>query len=122
MVVLSKIYTRTGDSGETSLGNGDRVRKDDLRVASYGTIDETTATLGMARLHGGADGALIDHVHVLSPRRPASLPLLQSLDDCPKRPERARSLPPCPAKAARTMHNCNKFIRDLSYRPKNQYG
>jgi cob(I)alamin adenosyltransferase len=53
MVVLSKIYTRTGDTGETSLGNGDRVAKYDLRVASYGTVDETNATLGLARLHGG---------------------------------------------------------------------
>ena len=52
MVVLSKIYTRTGDKGETSLGNGDRVPKYDLRVASYGTVDETNATVGLARLHG----------------------------------------------------------------------
>ena len=59
MVVLSKIYTRTGDTGETSLGNGDRVTKYDLRVASYGTVDETNAPLGLARLHGGAmDAAL----------------------------------------------------------------
>ena len=52
MVVLSKIYTRTGDTGETALGNGDRVPKYDLRVASYGTVDETNATVGLARLHG----------------------------------------------------------------------
>ena len=59
MVVLSKIYTRTGDTGETSLGNGDRVAKYDLRVASYGTVDETNATVGIARLHGGdLDAAL----------------------------------------------------------------
>ena len=54
MVVLSKIYTRTGDKGETALGNGDRVAKYDLRVAAYGTVDETNATVGLARLHGGA--------------------------------------------------------------------
>ena len=53
MVILSKIYTRTGDTGQTSLGNGDRVTKYDLRVAAYGTVDETNATLGLARLHGG---------------------------------------------------------------------
>ncbi len=59
MVVLSKIYTRTGDAGETGLGNGDRVPKFSLRVASYGTVDETNATVGMARLHSGAmDAAL----------------------------------------------------------------
>jgi cob(I)alamin adenosyltransferase len=52
MVVLSKIYTRTGDAGQTALGNGDRVAKYDLRVAAYGTVDETNATVGIARLHG----------------------------------------------------------------------
>ena len=51
MVVLNRIYTRTGDEGETSLGNGSRVAKHSLRVSSYGTVDETNATLGMARLH-----------------------------------------------------------------------
>ena len=52
MVVLSKIYTRTGDKGETALGNGDRVAKYDRRVSSYGTVDEVNATVGLARLHG----------------------------------------------------------------------
>ncbi len=51
MVVLSKIYTRTGDAGETALGNGARVAKHALRVQAYGTVDETNATLGLARLH-----------------------------------------------------------------------
>lgn len=59
MVVLSKIYTRTGDKGETALGDGSRVPKHSLRVAAYGTVDEVNATLGLARLHGGAmDAAL----------------------------------------------------------------
>ena len=59
MVVLSKIYTRTGDAGETALGDGTRVAKHSLRVASYGTVDEVNATVGLARLHGGAmDAAL----------------------------------------------------------------
>lgn len=60
MVVLNKIYTRTGDKGETALGNGDRVAKFSPRVAAYGTVDETNATVGMARLHasGEMDGAL----------------------------------------------------------------
>ena len=59
MVVLSKIYTRTGDKGETGLGNGHRVPKFSLRVASYGTVDETNATVGIARLHAGEmDAAL----------------------------------------------------------------
>lgn len=51
MVVLNRIYTRTGDAGETALGNGSRVRKDSLRVEAYGTVDETNATVGLARLH-----------------------------------------------------------------------
>ena len=52
MVVLSKIYTRTGDAGETALGNGARVPKFDLRVSAYGTVDEVNATVGLARLQG----------------------------------------------------------------------
>ncbi|MGN6583800.1 MAG: cob(I)yrinic acid a,c-diamide adenosyltransferase [Rhizobiaceae bacterium] len=60
MVVLNKIYTRTGDSGSTALGNGERRPKYDLRVSAYGTVDEANACIGMARLHTGADHAEID--------------------------------------------------------------
>jgi len=60
MVTLTKIYTRGGDAGETSLGSGNRVKKHDLRVAAYGTSDEANAVIGMARLHttGDADEML----------------------------------------------------------------
>jgi cob(I)alamin adenosyltransferase len=51
MVKLDKIYTRGGDKGQTSLVDGTRVPKHDLRVAAYGTADETNAALGLARLH-----------------------------------------------------------------------
>ncbi|MBE2275504.1 MAG: cob(I)yrinic acid a,c-diamide adenosyltransferase [Rhodobacteraceae bacterium] len=51
MVVLSKIYTRTGDAGDTALSNGTRVSKHSSRVEAYGTVDETNATVGLARLH-----------------------------------------------------------------------
>jgi cob(I)alamin adenosyltransferase len=51
MVVLNKIYTRTGDDGTTGLGSGERRPKYDLRVAAYGTVDETNATIGVVRLH-----------------------------------------------------------------------
>jgi cob(I)alamin adenosyltransferase len=51
MVVLNKIYTRTGDKGDTALGSGERVSKSNLRIEAYGTVDETNATIGMARLH-----------------------------------------------------------------------
>jgi cob(I)alamin adenosyltransferase len=49
---LMKIYTRTGDAGQTGLFGGARVRKDDPRVEAYGTVDETNAVLGLARAHG----------------------------------------------------------------------
>ena len=51
MVVLNKIYTRTGDGGSTALGTGERVPKAHLRIEAYGTVDETNACLGVARLH-----------------------------------------------------------------------
>jgi cob(I)alamin adenosyltransferase len=51
MVVLSKIYTRTGDAGDTALGDGSRVPKTDARVEAYGTVDEANACVGLARLH-----------------------------------------------------------------------
>src|SRR5947208_8095721 len=51
MVVLNRIYTRTGDDGTTSLGNNERRKKYDLRVAAYGTLDEVNAVIGLTRLH-----------------------------------------------------------------------
>ena len=53
MVVLNRIYTKTGDKGETALGTGERVSKADLRIRAYGTVDETNAVLGVTRLHTG---------------------------------------------------------------------
>ncbi len=53
MVKLTKIYTRTGDSGNTGLGGGERVHKSDLRVESYGGVDETNAVIGVAIVHAG---------------------------------------------------------------------
>jgi cob(I)alamin adenosyltransferase len=58
MVKLNKIYTRTGDSGATGLATGERVEKWNLRVESYGAVDETTAAIGVARLHAAADPEL----------------------------------------------------------------
>ena len=54
MVRLTRIYTRGGDAGETSLGDGARVPKHALRVAAYGTVDEANAVIGIARLHADA--------------------------------------------------------------------
>lgn len=62
MVKLNKIYTRTGDEGTTGLGTGERVAKDSLRIAAYGTVDETNSTIGVARTlltgHPGVDAKL----------------------------------------------------------------
>ncbi|MBM3629595.1 MAG: cob(I)yrinic acid a,c-diamide adenosyltransferase [Alphaproteobacteria bacterium] len=60
MVRLTRIYTRGGDAGETSLGDGARVPKSSIRVAAFGTVDEANAAVGVARLHttGEADAML----------------------------------------------------------------
>ncbi|HYQ06237.1 MAG TPA: cob(I)yrinic acid a,c-diamide adenosyltransferase [Xanthobacteraceae bacterium] len=58
MVVLNKIYTRTGDDGTTALGTGGRRKKYDLRIAAYGTVDEANAAIGIARLHAAGNTAL----------------------------------------------------------------
>jgi cob(I)alamin adenosyltransferase len=58
MVVLNRIYTRTGDDGSTALGTGERRPKYDLRVAAYGTVDEVNAVIGLARLHAADHPAL----------------------------------------------------------------
>jgi cob(I)alamin adenosyltransferase len=55
MVVLNKIYTRTGDDGTTGLATGERVEKWNLRVESYGAVDETNSAIGVARLHADGD-------------------------------------------------------------------
>ena len=53
MVVLNRIYTKTGDGGETRLASGEPVSKTDARVAAYGSVDELNAVIGVARLHSG---------------------------------------------------------------------
>ncbi len=62
MVNLTKIYTRGGDKGDTSLGDGSRVKKHALRVAAYGTLDEANAAVGLARLHTAALDAESDRM------------------------------------------------------------
>ncbi|MBF9044403.1 cob(I)yrinic acid a,c-diamide adenosyltransferase [Rhodobacterales bacterium HKCCE4037] len=63
MVVLNKIYTRTGDTGETALGDGSRVAKHSVRVTAYGTVDELNATLGVAKLH--AEGQMAERLAMI---------------------------------------------------------
>ena len=60
MVVLNRIYTKTGDAGTTALGSGERVPKTSVRIAAYGTVDETNAQIGMARIHLEPDETEVD--------------------------------------------------------------
>ncbi len=60
MVVLNKIYTRSGDAGTTALGSGERVSKHALRIAAYGTVDETNASVGVASVHLACDDSGLD--------------------------------------------------------------
>ena len=63
MVRLTRIYTKTGDNGETSLGDGRRVAKNALRVEAFGTVDEANAAIGLARLHAkGKQGAMLARI------------------------------------------------------------
>ncbi|MGD0634450.1 MAG: cob(I)yrinic acid a,c-diamide adenosyltransferase [Beijerinckiaceae bacterium] len=60
MVVLNRIYTKTGDAGTTALGSGERRPKNDPRIETYGTVDETNSAIGIARLATSADPALAE--------------------------------------------------------------
>ena len=83
MVTLSQIYTRGGDQGRTSLGDGTRVAKHAGRVAAYGTVDEANAAIGLARLHtAGRAGrhAGPDPERPVRPRR-RSVPARRRFDD-----------------------------------------
>ena len=64
MVKLTRIYTRGGDAGETSLGDGERRKKHDLRIAAYGDVDEANACIGLVRLHtaGMAEDAMLGRI------------------------------------------------------------
>ena len=65
MVILSRIYTKTGDDGSTGLGDGTRVAKDHARVEAYGTVDEAHAFLGLVRIALGADHPHQDLLQVI---------------------------------------------------------
>ena len=60
MVVLNRIYTKTGDAGTTALGSGERRLKNDLRIETYGTVDEANSAIGIARLSTATDPALAE--------------------------------------------------------------
>src|SRR3954464_6825686 len=64
MVYLSRIYTKTGDAGDTGLGDGSRVPKDHPRVTAYGSVDELNAALGLLLVHapGQSEAALVRQI------------------------------------------------------------
>lgn len=62
MVVLNRIYTKTGDAGTTALGSGERVPKTSARIAAYGTVDETNSQIGMVRVHLADADPLVDEM------------------------------------------------------------
>jgi cob(I)alamin adenosyltransferase len=62
MVVLNKIYTRSGDKGTTALGSGERVPKNHARIDAYGTVDETNALIGMARVELAGSEPVVDEM------------------------------------------------------------
>ena len=70
MVRLTRIYTRGGDKGETSLGDGTRVAKQSLRVAAFGTVDEANAAIGLARLD--RKSTRLNSSHIQKSRMPSS--------------------------------------------------
>jgi cob(I)alamin adenosyltransferase len=69
MVTLNRIYTRQGDDGSTALADGERRPKFDLRIDAYGTVDETNACIGLARLHSAHEPEL-DAMLGPDPERP----------------------------------------------------
>lgn len=110
MVVLNRIYTRTGDDGTTALGTGERRKKYDLRVAAYGTVDETNAVIGLARLHLGD-----------APRIDAMLGLIQNdLFDLgadlavPQRDGKAERLRVLPSQVERLERDIDMLNADLA--------
>lgn len=79
MVRLTRIYTRGGDRGETSLGDGSRVAKQSLRVEAFGTVDEANAAIGLARLHvAGAQGSTQEGSQPGNPEADAMLARIQN--------------------------------------------
>jgi cob(I)alamin adenosyltransferase len=113
MVVLNKIYTRTGDAGETGLATGERVRKDDLRVTAYGEVDETNACIGLARLHT-ADDAALDPVLARIQNELFDLGADLATPERPDRPLGWEALRIVPAQVERLEANIDRLNADLS--------
>jgi len=111
MVQLTRIYTRGGDAGQTSLGDGSRVAKHDLRVEAYGTVDEANAAIGLCRLHSRE----ITDVDVLLARIQNDLFDLGADLCTPEGQERhGRALRILPAQTDRLEHEIDALNADLA--------
>ena len=117
MVVLNRIYTRTGDDGTTALGSGERRPKYDLRVAAYGTVDETNAAIGIVRLHL-ADARDLDAMLGLIQNDlfdlGADLAVPQREDKDKNKAERLRMLPTQVARLERDIDSLNAVLAPLT--------
>jgi cob(I)alamin adenosyltransferase len=109
MVVLSRIYTRTGDDGTTALGSGERRKKYDLRIACYGTIDEANAAIGVARLFTNHD----DEIEPMLARIQNDLFDLGA-DLCSPAPKSERGLTVTEAQVTRLETEIDRLNADLS--------
>ncbi|OQW57367.1 MAG: cob(I)yrinic acid a c-diamide adenosyltransferase [Proteobacteria bacterium SG_bin9] len=113
MVVLNRIYTRTGDDGTTALGSGERRPKYDLRIEAYGTVDETNAVIGLIRLHlKGAlgDGETVDRMLA---RIQNDLFDLGADLAVPQRPDKAERLRVLATQVARLEQDIDRLNADL---------
>ncbi len=122
MVVLNRIYTRTGDDGTTALGSGERRPKYDLRIAAYGTVDETNAAIGLVRLQlqgaiGGAIGGALGDGEAVD----RMLGLIQNdLFDLgadlavPQRPDKAERLRLLATQVSRLEQDIDRLNADLT--------
>ena len=118
MVYLSRIYTKGGDKGDTSLGDGSRVPKDDLRVAAYGTVDELNAVLGVLRSPWMTGGETSEHDGLLRQMQNdlfdvgADLCLPQSADE--KSGERLRIQPDHTTRLEQAIDRLNGSLSPLT--------
>lgn len=114
MVVLNRIYTRTGDDGTTALGSGERRPKYDLRIAAYGTVDETNAAIGVVRVHlknAMGDGEIVDRMLA---RIQNDLFDLGADLAVPQRPDKAERLRVLSTQVARLEQDIDRLNGDLT--------
>ena len=113
MVVLNRIYTRTGDDGTTALGSGERRPKYDLRIEAYGTVDETNAAIGVVRVHLKAvlgDGEVVDRMLA---RIQNDLFDLGADLAVPQRPDKAERLRVLSTQVSRLEQDIDRLNADL---------